>query len=132
MQTILIANPKGGSGKTTLATNVAGWLAGKRQLAAPRQQPAGQEVEADPAGVLRHPAGADAVGNRAPQQFVGDLLRDRLVAIALGDRRDVAPDEAFPAVEGQPLLFRRLEVHRPYSPRNTASRLSKNARMPSS
>jgi chromosome partitioning protein len=34
MQTILVANPKGGSGKTTLATNVAGWLAGKRQHAA--------------------------------------------------------------------------------------------------
>jgi chromosome partitioning protein len=31
MQTILVANPKGGAGKTTLATNVAGWLAGKRQ-----------------------------------------------------------------------------------------------------
>ena len=31
MQTILVANPKGGSGKTTLATNIAGWLAGKRQ-----------------------------------------------------------------------------------------------------
>ncbi len=34
MQTILVANPKGGSGKTTVATNVAGWLAGKRQRAA--------------------------------------------------------------------------------------------------
>ena len=33
MQTILVANPKGGSGKTTVATNVAGWLAGKRQRA---------------------------------------------------------------------------------------------------
>ena len=31
MHTIIIANPKGGSGKTTLATHVAGWLAGKRQ-----------------------------------------------------------------------------------------------------
>jgi len=34
VQTIVIANPKGGSGKTTLATNVAGWLAGKRQRVA--------------------------------------------------------------------------------------------------
>jgi chromosome partitioning protein len=34
LQTILIANPKGGSGKTTLATNIAGWLAGKRQRVA--------------------------------------------------------------------------------------------------
>ena len=31
MQTILVANPKGGSGKTTLATNVAGWLATRKQ-----------------------------------------------------------------------------------------------------
>ena len=31
LQTILVANPKGGSGKTTLATNIAGWIAGKRQ-----------------------------------------------------------------------------------------------------
>lgn len=34
MQTIVVANPKGGSGKTTLATNIAGWLAGKRQRVA--------------------------------------------------------------------------------------------------
>src|SRR2546423_15179904 len=31
MQTILVANPKGGSGETTLATNLAGWLAGRKQ-----------------------------------------------------------------------------------------------------
>jgi hypothetical protein len=31
VQTILIANPKGGCGKTMIATNVAGFLAGKRQ-----------------------------------------------------------------------------------------------------
>lgn len=34
MRTIVVANPKGGSGKTTLATNIAGWLAGKRQVVA--------------------------------------------------------------------------------------------------
>ena len=34
METIVIANPKGGSGKTTLATNIAGWIAGKRQRVA--------------------------------------------------------------------------------------------------
>lgn len=34
MQTLLIANPKGGSGKTTLATNIAGFLANKRQRVA--------------------------------------------------------------------------------------------------
>jgi chromosome partitioning protein len=33
MQTLLVANPKGGSGKTTLATNIAGWLAGRKQRA---------------------------------------------------------------------------------------------------
>ncbi len=31
MHTVIVANPKGGTGKTTLATNVAGWLAAKKQ-----------------------------------------------------------------------------------------------------
>ena len=31
MRTMMVANPKGGSGKTTLSTNVAGWLAGRKQ-----------------------------------------------------------------------------------------------------
>ena len=31
MHTIIVANPKGGTGKTTLATNIAGWLAAKKQ-----------------------------------------------------------------------------------------------------
>ena len=31
MQVILVANPKGGCGKTTLATNLAGYLAGQNQ-----------------------------------------------------------------------------------------------------
>ncbi len=34
MQTILIANPKGGSGKTTLAVNIAGYLANQGQRVA--------------------------------------------------------------------------------------------------
>jgi chromosome partitioning protein len=58
VQTILVANPKGGSGKTTLATNVAGWLAGKRQRVA--------LVDADPQHsstqwLARRPAGFPAV-----------------------------------------------------------------------
>jgi chromosome partitioning protein len=53
VQTILVANPKGGSGKTTLATNIAGWLAGKRQKVAVAdadpQRSASQWLERRPA-----------------------------------------------------------------------------------
>ena len=53
MPTILVANPKGGSGKTTLATNLAGWLAGKRQQVAMAdadpQRSASQWLERRPA-----------------------------------------------------------------------------------
>ena len=62
MQTLLVANPKGGSGKTTLATNIAGWLAGK--------QAAGR------AGRLRSAALGDRVA-RAPSAAVsGDRRLD--------------------------------------------------------
>lgn len=76
MQTILVANPKGGSGKTTLATNIAGWLAGKRQRVG--------LLDADPQGsssqwLARRPALFPPVAG-----FAGDTRRREI--------KDVAPD----------------------------------------
>ena len=76
MQTILVANPKGGSGKTTLATNIAGWLAGKRQRVG--------LLDADPQGsssqwLARRPALFPPVAG-----FAGDARRREI--------RDVAPE----------------------------------------
>jgi chromosome partitioning protein len=76
LRTILIANPKGGSGKTTLATNVAGWLAGKRQRVA--------LADADPQRsasdwLSRRPALFPPIGG-----FVGDVKKKEL--------KDVAPE----------------------------------------
>lgn len=55
MQSILIANPKGGSGKTTLSTNIAGFLAsqGRRvaMLDLDRQKSATQWLASRPAGL---------------------------------------------------------------------------------
>ncbi len=50
MKTILIANPKGGCGKTTLSTNIAGFLANRGNIVSlldmDRQQSAAQWLEA--------------------------------------------------------------------------------------
>ena len=76
MQTILVANSKGGSGKTTLATNIAGWLAGKRQRVG--------LLDADPQGsatewLARRPALFPPVAG-----FAGDVGKKEL--------KDVAPE----------------------------------------
>ena len=92
MRTILVANPKGGSGKTTLATNLAGWLAGKRQRVVLRdldpQRSSTEWLERRPALFpriaghakdVRHGA-ADAEPNwrvvDTPAGLYGDDLRD--------------------------------------------------------
>jgi chromosome partitioning protein len=72
MQTILVANPKGGSGKTTLATNVAGWLAGRRQRVLltdlDPQQSAAQWLARRPRlfPAIGARGGGDAVGTAVP------------------------------------------------------------------
>jgi chromosome partitioning protein len=95
MQTILVANPKGGSGKTTIATNVAGWLAGKRQRVAltdhDPQQSSAQWLERRPGlfprivGVPPEMAKKDLKAFDAqwlvvdsPAGLHGDALRDNL------------------------------------------------------
>ena len=54
MFTVLVANPKGGAGKTTIATNLAGYLAGKHQRVVirdmDRQRSAGRWLARRPRG----------------------------------------------------------------------------------
>ncbi len=93
MQTLLVANSKGGSGKTTLATNLAGWLAGKRQrvgiLDLDPQRSASQWLERRPAlfpPIAGFPAdtgrkeirelGIEWLVVDSPAGLRGDLLRD--------------------------------------------------------
>lgn len=85
MYTIVVANPKGGSGKTTLATNVAGWLAGKRQrVAIADQDPQGSASE----WLARRPAlfpGVAAAPPEAKRRDLDDLdLRWLVVDSAAG------------------------------------------------
>jgi chromosome partitioning protein len=76
VQTILIANPKGGSGKTTLATNIAGWLAGKRQRVALQDA---DPQQSSSQWLARRPALFPSIAG-----FVGDVGKKEL--------RDVAPE----------------------------------------
>jgi chromosome partitioning protein len=93
VQTILVANPKGGSGKTTLATNIAGWLAGKRQRVGLQ--------DADPQGsstqwLSRRPslfpsiAGFDADAGKKEMRDVG--IEWLVVDSAAGTRGDALRD----------------------------------------
>ena len=57
MRTLLVANPKGGSGKTTLATNIAGYLANRNERVVlwdlDRQRSALKWLEARPGNLPR-------------------------------------------------------------------------------
>jgi chromosome partitioning protein len=63
MQSLVVANPKGGSGKTTLATNVAGWLAGRRQRVVLADF---DPLRAATEGLARRPALFPAIGGWTP------------------------------------------------------------------
>ena len=78
MQTILVANPKGGSGKTTLATNVAGWLAGKRQ----RVALADHDPQRSATRVARATAGAVSDDRRARGRCDEESAEGRRSAVA--------------------------------------------------
>ncbi len=74
MKVILIANPKGGSGKTTLATNIAGYLASHGQRVAildlDRQKSATQWLAGRPAGLPAIEMMQAEDGNTAPVDFL--------------------------------------------------------------
>ncbi len=74
MQAILIANPKGGSGKTTLSTNIAGYLAarGKRValLDLDRQKSASQWLAARPAHLSTIELPHSAAGQSATVEWL--------------------------------------------------------------
>ena len=106
MQTILVANPKGGSGKTTLATNVAGWLAGKRQDVVLRdldpQRSSTEWLERRPA-LFPRIAGLAARCEARPQgsrsrlacrRYAGRIARRRLARCRSARRRDARAVDA--------------------------------------
>jgi chromosome partitioning protein len=93
VQTILVANPKGGSGKTTLATNIAGWLAGKRQRVGLQDvDPQGSSTQ----WLARRPqlfpsiAGFDADAGKKEMKDVG--IQWLVVDSAAGTRGDALRD----------------------------------------
>ena len=64
MQSLVVANPKGGSGKTTLATNVAGWLAGRKQRVVLADF---DPLRASTEWLARRPALFPAIGSWTPE-----------------------------------------------------------------
>jgi chromosome partitioning protein len=90
LQTLLVANPKGGSGKTTLATNLAGYLAHSgRQVALldmDRQQSATawidlREEDLPAIAPYRQDAGADWLVIDSPAGLHGKML-ERVLKLA--------------------------------------------------
>ncbi len=74
MKAILIANPKGGSGKTTLSTNIAGYLAARGQRVAildlDRQKSATQWLAGRPLSLPGIELMQSEVGKNAPVDYL--------------------------------------------------------------
>jgi hypothetical protein len=87
MRVILVANPKGGSGKTTLSTNLAGYLAST-----------GERVAMEPGDKLVIPAGVlHAEGDTpAPVTYIVALPEPR----PFGEFLTLLPPESAPTFAG--------------------------------